>query len=82
MVVDNVNTKLLCILDAMSYTAQGSFRDADGMELISVQGLKELGFHIKRRPTYHGCVEALRRRMREVTWILLWHSRLAGLTEA
>ena len=35
MVVNNGKTKVLCISDAMSYTAEGGFRDAEGSLLTS-----------------------------------------------
>ena len=80
MVVNTGKTKLLCISDAMSYTAQGSFRDNDGEELLSGKTLKVLGFYMDSRPTCHAHVDALKRRMREVTWVLR-HLLHAGFTE-
>ena len=65
----------------MSYTAQGSLKDADGREMVSGGSLKVLGFHLDSRPTCHAHVEALRRRMRDVTWVLR-HLKQAGFREA
>ena len=39
-----------------------------------------LPIYLDSRPTCHAHVEALRRRMREVTWVLV-HLRLAGFKE-
>ena len=80
MVVNNGKTKILCISDAMRYTAQGSFKDSDGVEMVSGSILKVLGFHMDTRPSCHAHVEALKRRVREVTWVLR-HLRHAGFRE-
>ena len=80
MVVNTGKTKLLCISDAMSYLAQGGFRDAEGVEMVSGRAMKILGFHMDSRPSCYAHVKALCRRMREVTWVLR-HLRHAGFNE-
>ena len=80
MVVNNKKTKVLCISDAMSYTVEGGFLDTDGNMLRSGGKMKALGFYMDRRPGCHTHVEALGRRMREVTWVLR-HLGQAGFKE-
>ena len=80
MVVNTGKTKLLCISDAMNYVTQGSFKESEGVEMVSGGTMKVLGFHTDSRPSCHAHVEALRKRVREVTWVLR-HLRHAGFTE-
>ena len=70
MVVNSGKTRLLCISDVQMYKAVGYIEDADGNRLESGSAMKVLGFHFDSRPTCHAHVEALRKRMRERTWIL------------
>ena len=81
MVVNNRKTNLLCISDAMSYKGVGYIRDAEGQKLVSSDAMKVLGFHFDSRPSCHAHVEALRKRMRETSWVLR-HLKLAGFRES
>ena len=80
MVVNKGKTKILCISDAQTYKAQSYLLDADGRKLESGASMKVLGFHMDSRPSVHAHVEALKRRMRDTTWVLR-HLKLAGFNQ-
>lgn len=81
MVVNSGKTKLLCMSDALTYKASAFIQDAEGNRLVSANTtMKVLGFHLDSRPSCHAHVEALRRRMRETTWVLR-HLKLSGFRE-
>ena len=73
MVVNSRKTHLLCISDAQSYKA-------DGERLESGSSMKVLGFHLDSRPSCHAHVEAIKKRMRETTWVLR-QLKMSGFTE-
>ena len=77
MVVNKGKTHILCVSDALNYKATVFIEDSDGNRVESGEKLKILGFHLDSRPGIHAHVEALKKRMRETTWILR-HLRLAG----
>ena len=80
MVVNSKKTKVLCMSDAMSYVARSFFLDADGERIESGNSMKILGFHFDTRPSCHAHINALRRRMRETTWVLR-HLKNSGFKE-
>ena len=80
MKVNRYKTQILCVSDALNYVASSYLVDAEGTKIESGSNLKVLGFHLDSRPTVHAHVEALKRRMRDSTWVLR-HLKLAGFTE-
>ena len=80
MVVNKKKTQILCMSDALNYTASSYLIDADGNRILSGDKLRVLGFNLDRRPTVHAHVNALKIRMRDTTWVLR-HLRMAGFTE-
>ena len=80
MVVNKGKTKILCISDAQTYKARAYILDADGQKLQSGNTMKILGFHLDSRPGVHAHIDALKRRMRETTWVLR-HLKLAGFNQ-
>ena len=81
MVVNSSKTHLLCISDALSYKAEAFFLDADGVRLSSGASMKVLGFHLDLRTSCHAHVEALKKRIRETTWVLR-HLKRSGFTDS
>ena len=71
---------ILCVSDSLNFRSVAYICDNDNNELKSGQRMKLLGFHFDRRPTCHAHVDALRKRMRERTWVL-WHLKHAGFTQ-
>ena len=80
MVVNKGKTKMLCISDAQSYKARSYLLDGDGSEIKSSESMKILGFHLDSRPSAHAHISALKKRMRDTTWILR-HLKLAGFNQ-
>ena len=80
MVVNKGKTNILCVSDAQTYKAAGYILDADGNKLGSTDKIKVLGFHMDSRPSCHAHIKALRKRMRDVSWILR-HLRLSGFSQ-
>ena len=60
MVVNSAKTKVLCVSDSQTYTAECKFEDSDGTSIESGTHLKILGFHMDGQPSCHAHVEALR----------------------
>ena len=80
MHVNTSKTKLLVVLDALSFTASASIVRADGQTVRSGQSINILGFHMDGRPTVGAHVESLRKRFRQRYWILS-HLRRYGFSE-
>ena len=78
MKVNSNKTSVLCISDALSFTAEGFIEDG-GLRLTSGDSMKLLGFHFSAQPTVSAHLMALRRRFRSRYWVLR-HLRSAGFT--
>ena len=77
MKVNALKTSVLCISDALATTSEAYIEDGEGNVLTSGDGIKMLGFHMDRRPSVGAHIEALRKRFRSRTWILM-HLKHAG----
>ena len=81
MKVNSSKTNMLCISDAMSFSAQAHIFSMQGERLNSSQSLKLLGFHFGERPTVQEHVAAVRRKFRGRYWLLI-HLGKNGFTES
>ena len=81
MRVNTSKTKLLVMLDALSFAASASIVGEDGETVHSGQRMKILGFHMDGHPSVGAHVEALRKRFRQRYWIL-YHQRRYGFSES
>ena len=82
MVFNHKKTKILCVSDAMSYRAGAFILDSNSNQIdsSSTGKIKVLGLHMDGRPPAYAHVEALRARMREMSWVLR-HLKLSGFNE-
>ena len=64
-------TTLLCISDAISFTANAHIFSSKDRRLESGNELKLLGFHFNRRPNCSAQVESIKRSVRGRYWLLI-----------
>ena len=70
MVVNCKKTTVLCVSDALNYSASSFIKDSDDNKFCSGKKMKILGFHMDGRPSCHGHVGALKSRMRETVSVI------------
>ena len=80
MKVNTDKTTLLCVSDALSFTAEAYIYSQNGTKLVSGSGLKLLGFRFGQRPGCHAQVEAIKRSFRARYWLLI-HMKQHHFTE-
>ena len=74
-------TTLLCISDALTFTADSHFHSMDGQLLSSGDSLKLLGFTFHRRPNVAAHIEGIKRTFRGRYWLLI-HLKQSHFSEA
>ena len=70
MVVNSDKTSILCILAALSYTAETYIRDGSGKRIECTESMKALGFYFDRRPNASLHITKLIEKIRRRIWTL------------
>lgn len=70
MVVNSSKTTMVCVSDALGYTADAFILDEDQKRLGCQEGFKALGMYFSNRPTMWAQVQAVKKKIKSRYWTL------------